>query len=182
MLVDSAAQVAAVEPQKGMREELLKCGYNVYEDISEVSDSSFEIITLFHVLEHFTNPVKTLQEIAAKLEKGGKIIIEIPHANDFLLSWFDLESFKEFTFWSEHLILHTRQSLKVFLENSGFINISIKGIQRYPLANHLYWLSRGKPNGHNRWSHLSTEALDNAYADMLASLDCTDTLLAIAER
>lgn len=72
--------------RKGMRKELLKYGYNVYKDISEVSVNSFEIITLFHVLEHFTNPVKTLQEIAAKIEKGGKIIIEVPHASDFLLS------------------------------------------------------------------------------------------------
>lgn len=99
-----------------------------------------------------------------------------------IFSYLDLESFKAFTFWSEHVVLHTRESLKVFLENSGFINISIKGVQRYSLANHLYWLSRGKPNGHYHWSNLSTKALDNAYGDILASLDKTDTLLAIAER
>ena len=160
----------------------MKIGYNIFEDTSEVPDNSFGIIILFYVLEHFINPVETLEQIITKIERSGKIIIEVPHANDLLISWFDLDSFKNFTFWSEHLILHTRQSLQIILEKSGFKNISIKGVQRYPLANHLYWLSRGKPNGHNRWNHLSSKALDSAYGEMLASLDSTDTLLAIAER
>jgi hypothetical protein len=116
------------------------------------------------------------------LKIGGKIIVEVPHAKDFLIDFLNLETFKAFTFWSEHLILHTRASLETFLQESGFKNIVIKGFQRYPLANHLYWLSQGKPGGHQHWHYLTTKELDKGYADMLASLDKTDTLIAIAEK
>jgi len=85
-----------------------------------------------------------------------------------------------FTFWSEHLILHTRDSLKIFLEEAGFANISIKGFQRYPLSNHFHWLAKAKPGGHVIWDHLRPPMLDLAYSDMLAQIDNTDTLIAYA--
>lgn len=115
------------------------------------------------------------------MKPGAKLVIEVPHANDFLLSFLALKEFYEFTFWSEHLILHTRKSLNRFLECAGFNNVSIEGFQRYPLANHLYWLARGKPGGHVQWRQLRSHDLDLAYANILKSLDMTDTLLAVAE-
>jgi hypothetical protein len=59
-----------------------------------------------------------------------------------------LDSFKESTFWSEHLILHTKESLRKILEAVGFKNIKIEGLQRYPSANHLY-LRHNRLGGHN---------------------------------
>ena len=47
------------------------------------------------------------------------MIIEVPHARDFLIETFDINSFKDFTFWSEHLILHTKESLVAFAKESG---------------------------------------------------------------
>ena len=58
--------------------------------------------------------------------------------------------------------------------------IIIEGLQRYPLANHLHWLSRKKPGEQHMWPELRTEQLDSAYSDMLASINCTDTLVVIA--
>ena len=84
--------------------------------------------------------------------------------------------------WSQHLILHSKNSLNKFLEYVGFQNILIKGIQRYPLSNHLHWILNKKPGGHQ--SHLAfidTDDLTKAYEQTLANLDSTDTLLAIAE-
>ncbi|MFH0887262.1 MAG: hypothetical protein V1843_03750, partial [bacterium] len=117
-----------------------------------------------------------------KMAPGGKIIVEVPHANDALLSLYDSPSFKKFTFWSEHLILHTRESLAVFLQEAGFASIVISGFQRYPLANHLYWLSRQKPGGHMEWAFLKTPGIDREYAAMLAAHNMTDTLIAIAQK
>lgn len=181
LLSPVASKTVAIEPQQGIRSELLKLGYNVFSDIEEMQQGSFDVITLFHVFEHFTQPLEMLKSIKQRLKPGGKVVIEIPHANDFLISFLGIESFKAFTFWSEHLILHTRQSLETFLAHAGFGKISIQGFQRYPLANHLHWLSRNKPGGHVVWSQLNPQALEHAYADMLAKLDQTDTLIAIAE-
>ncbi len=181
LLRATAGKCAAVEPQKGMRNELIKSGYTVYSDIEE-ADEEFDVVTLFHVFEHLTEPLDVLKKIKVRMKPGGKLIIEVPHGNDFLLSFKDLDSFKAFTFRSDHLILHTRESLRSFLQQAAFNNVSIMGFQRYPLANHLYWLANHKPGGHLAWSHLKTPALDSAYGDMLARLDKTDTLIAVAEK
>lgn len=177
-----AERVVAVEPQQKALESLKKEKYEVYSDIKEVPFGEFDIITLFHVFEHLTDPLDTLKIAYDKLKVGGKIIIEVPHANDFLFSYLDLEEFKKFTFWSEHLVLHNRLSLTAFLDRANFRNTVISGFQRYNLANHLYWLKKKKPGGHIEWSMLATDQLDNAYSSMLQKIDMTDTLIAIAEK
>jgi 2-polyprenyl-3-methyl-5-hydroxy-6-metoxy-1,4-benzoquinol methylase len=182
LLSKSAKETYAVELQTGPREQLVKEGYKVYEDIHEVPRSDLEVVTLFHVLEHLPEPIKVLTEIREKMADSGKIIIEVPHANDLLISFLEIEEFKEHTFWSEHLILHTRQSLKALMEKSGFRNVAVEGFQRYPLSNHLYWLSKGKPGGHKEWSQLNTKELTESYGRTLNSLDMTDTLICIAEK
>ena len=177
-----AGKVVAVEPQKRALDALKKADYEAYSDISEVPCSDFDVITLFHVFEHLTDPLALLKIAHDKLKAGGKIIIEVPHAHDFLFAYLDLEEFKKFTFWSEHLVLHNRRSLTAFLDRSNFRNIVISGFQRYNLANHLHWLKEKKSGGHIKWNVLATEQLDSAYADMLRKIDMTDTLVAIAEK
>lgn len=181
LLSPIASETFGVEPQDLARKSLTSLGYKVYPSMADVGEKDFEVVSLFHVLEHFQDPVNELKLIRSKMAPGGKIIIEIPHARDFLISFFENEAFKSFSFWSEHLILHTRESLNAFLRAAGFSNITIKGFQRYPLANHLHWLTKEKPSGHIIWQHLRTSGLDNSYADMLAGIDKTDTLIAIAE-
>ena len=177
-----AERVVAVEPQQRALDMLKHEGYEVYSDISEVPFNEFDVITLFHVFEHLTDPFGLLKVAYDKLKVGGKIIIEVPHANDFLFSYLELEEFKKFTFWSEHLMLHNRWSLTAFLEKANFRNTVITGFQRYNLANHLHWLKEKKPGGHIKWSMLSTDQLDHAYSSMLEKIDMTDTLIAIAEK
>jgi SAM-dependent methyltransferase len=133
------------------------------------------------VLEHLTEPLEVLRAIKECMKPGGKIIIEVPHASDFLITTLNSEAFKAFTFWSEHLILHTRQSLDIFLKEAGFKNTVVFGYQRFPLANHLYWIACGKPGGHITWAHLVTPEIDKAYFELLNKLDQTDTLIAMAE-
>lgn len=175
-----AEEVHGVELQRGPRESLQQKGFSVYPNSELLPNNYFDVITLFHVFEHFVHPLNELKVLLAKLKSSGKIIIEIPHANDFLISFLESKDFKSFTFWSEHLILHTRESIRVFLEHVGFKDISIKGIQRYPLSNHLFWLKNGQPDGHEKWSHLNSLEMEHAYANMLTSLDKTDTLFVTA--
>jgi hypothetical protein len=179
LLSPVAAKTIAVEPQKNARDMLREGGYNVYASIEDVPDADCEVATLFHVFEHLIEPIGTLESLRSKMSPGATLIIEVPHADDVLLTFFNLEAFKEFTFWSEHLILHTRESLRRFLEKAGFEQICIMGFQRYPLANHLHWLAEGKPGGHIAWDFLRTDSLDESYGHMLARVDKTDTLIAV---
>ena len=45
----------------------------------------FDVITMFHVLEHIPYQIDTLKVLKSKLKNKGKIIIEVPHAEDFLI-------------------------------------------------------------------------------------------------
>ena len=91
------------------------------------------------------------------------------------------EEFKQFTLWSQHLVLHTRESLSRFLKFSGFENINIRGVQRYPLSNHMNWLAYGKPGGHKApLSLIDSNSLNYEYGNALARIDATDTLVAVA--
>lgn len=66
------------------------------------------------------------------------------------------------------------------LASASLRPIFIEQIQRYPLANHLYWLTHGKPGGHVNWKALTDENLDKAYGNKLARLGIADTIMAIA--
>ena len=69
-----ASKVSAVEPQEKARNTLRELGYDVYSNIKQVKNSDFDVVTLFHVFEHFTCPIEDLRTIAGKMTEGGKII------------------------------------------------------------------------------------------------------------
>ena len=144
-------------------------------------DKKFDIITMFHVLEHIPYQTEILKVLKSKLKNKGKIIIEVPHAEDFLILQEELKEFKNFTFWSEHLILHTYKSLKSILLKSGFKNIKIQYYQRYNFSNHLGWFLKRKPGGHNFYKEIVSDKLNSSYCENLIKLGQTDTLIAIAD-
>jgi 2-polyprenyl-3-methyl-5-hydroxy-6-metoxy-1,4-benzoquinol methylase len=153
---------------------------NISNDINSF-DKKFDVITMFHVLEHIPQQIKILKILKSKLKKKGKIIIEVPNAKDFLILQDDLQEFKSFTFWSEHLILHTFKSLKIFLLKAGFKNIKIEYYQRYNFSNHLHWFLKRKPRGHYLYKNSISDKLNLSYCKNLKKLGQTDTLIAIAE-
>ena len=134
------------------------------------------------MLEHLPNPLAELLTLRRKLSSAGTLIIEVPRGRDFLISAARNKAFIEHTLWSQHLVLHTRDSLDLLLRAAGFDNVLIAGVQRYGLANHLGWLSSGTPGGHKGpLSAVEDEALRSSYEAWLARLDATDTLVAIAK-
>lgn len=171
-----------IELSEDFRNDIIKKKINCFENLSSIEDEFLDIIVCFHIIEHLPNPLETLNVMKNKIKSGGLILVEVPHANDFLLSPNVCNEFKNFTLWSQHLILHTRESLKKVLSAVGLKNIQIEGIQRYPLSNHLHWLIYGKPGGHKSpLSTIETEVLFETYQNSLTKIDATDTLVAIAE-
>lgn len=171
-----------LEVQSDVRAMLRQHGMDVVADLNELPDSDFESVFMFHVLEHLSNPIEVLSAIKSKMAPGGKIIVEVPHAEDFLLSYLDVPGFREHTHTSEiHMVLHTPTSLAKFLEEAGFANIRVEGVQRYSLNNHMYWLQTGKPGGMRVWDFLLSDALKQEYADKMKRLGMTDTIVAVGE-
>ena len=112
-------------------------------------------------------------------EQNSRLIIEVPNANDALLTVYKNKNFANFTYWSCHLYLHTENTLKDLVEKAGFQTIEIRQFQRYPLANHLYWLAEGKPGGQTILEMFNEPGLIEAYNKILVEKKQTDTLIGI---
>ncbi|MCW7462971.1 class I SAM-dependent methyltransferase [Leptospira limi] len=172
-------EVAGVELEKRLQPYFLSQGLKVYESLSEL-EGEYDWITAFHVIEHLSDPVPILKKLSMHLKSNsGKLLVEVPSSQDALLTLYGSIPFQEFTYWSCHLYLYNEFTLRKLAEMAGLKVQMIKQIQRYPLSNHLYWLSKSKPGGHKAWPLLNNPDLQSAYANVLASIGACDTISAI---
>jgi len=179
-----AANAVGIELEKRVQDYWKASDITIFPTIDAAADASgggYDLITAFHVVEHLSDPCLILKQLALLLQPDGRIIIEVPCADDALLTLYDCEAFQRFTYWSQHLFLFTSSTLFALIKKAGLKVISIQHYQRYPLSNHLYWLSQGKPGGHKKWAFLDFPEINQAYAQSLAIVGKTDTLIAHIE-
>jgi 2-polyprenyl-3-methyl-5-hydroxy-6-metoxy-1,4-benzoquinol methylase len=93
------------------------------EDLNLQSES-FDCIILMDVVEHFTDPVKSIKLISELINKDGLIIIQTPSYQDISLTYKQMlrkkHVFLDQMKAQEHLYLFTLNSLKRLLEQFGF--------------------------------------------------------------
>ena len=172
--------IVGVELDKEAQSRLMKENIEVYDKLDSIDKSvRFDVITMFHVIEHLDNPYRIILDIKSRLKVGGLLIIETPNAEDALISKYHSKSFMDFTFWSAQLFLYTFGSLETLMNRCGFSTVDNGQLQRYSLANHLYWLSEGKPGGHVKWEEFNQKLLNKAYTDVLMKMHICDTLFGI---
>ena len=174
-----AHHVAGIELEVRLQPHFQTNGLDVFQNIADLpSDQRYDLITAFHVVEHLEDPANMLRQLAARLRGEGGIIIEVPSASDALLTLYESTPFSEFTYWSCHLYLFNAANLPLLANKAGLKLEYVSHIQRYPLSNHIYWLAKGKPGGHQLWHFLDSDELASAYEARLASMGRTDTLMA----
>jgi len=177
---DHCMSVAGIELEKAFIPSFQERKLDVFQSLHVALESSkkWDLVSAFHVVEHLTDPRETLMLLTGLLKSGGELIVEVPSSNDALLTHYHCEAFKKFTYWSQHLYLFNIHTFEMLIKQAGLQLQWIKGVQRYPLSNHLYWMSEGKPGGHQTWSFLDSPCLKEAYEANLASLGITDTIMA----
>jgi SAM-dependent methyltransferase len=179
---DTSSLSIGVELEKAVIPYYEKENIPLENNLDNIS-SKFDLITSFHVIEHIKEPLIILEKLKNLLEDDGKLIIEVPNANDALLTIYENEAFSHFTYWSCHLYLYTQYTLSLLAKKAGLEVEFIKHVQRYPLSNHLYWLSKDKPGGHQKWGNfLDSKDLSEAYENQLATLGATDTIIACLKK
>ena len=177
-------ETLGIEPDLEARELAIQKGSKVYESAElAINDGVLvDVVTLFHVVEHFYNPTIELKRIHNLLRPNGLVIIETPNSYDALLTKYANLEFQHFTYWSHHPMLHSHKSLEVLVERNNFKVSENLGTQRYDLNNHLYWLAKGLPSGHEVWSgSLSVEAIESYARSLKANKTC-DTLWLVAQK
>ena len=174
-----ASTVNGIEVETRLREHHDRHELEVVRSIDELpADKRFDLVTAFHVIEHLADPAGTLRQLAGRLKVGGMLIVEVPSSMDALLTLYECIPFSEFTYWSCHPYLFNASNLDRLAELAGLKLQHVSQIQRYPLSNHLYWLAKGQPGGHQVWVFFDDEVLSKAYEERLAALGLTDTLIA----
>lgn len=171
-----ASEVVGVEPEMRVR-EYWGTRLALHSGLDQVH-KKFDLVTAFHVVEHLSDPREVLRILSQYLAPGGRLVIEVPNADDALLTVYKSNEFQRFTYWSQHLFLFNNQTLQMLAQQAGLRLLAVEQIQRYSLSNHLYWLSRGKPGGHKVWGFLDSTELHAAYTASLAAVGRCDTLLA----
>jgi SAM-dependent methyltransferase len=174
-----AKEVAGIELEQRVRDHWAG-QLSIHADM-ELAGENFDLITAFHVVEHLEDPRTILKALGKKLSKNGRMIVEVPSADDALLTFYDCDAFQNFTYWSQHLYLLNPSNLKLLAAQAGLKVVATQYYQRYPLSNHLHWLSKGKPGGHEKWHFLDSPELSSAYGNALASIGASDTLIAYLE-
>ena len=178
-----ASKVFGIELEERVR-KYWESEITIFKDVNslknkfDLKENSIDVITSFHVLEHLKDPMNILLELKEIVKQDGIIIIEVPNSNDALLTMYESKKFQEFSYWSQHLYLFNSGTIKLLAKKAGLKLISLKHIQRYPLSNHLFWLSKGKPGGHQKWEFLDSVELSNAYENALSKIGLTDTIIA----
>ncbi|TRO67375.1 class I SAM-dependent methyltransferase [Christiangramia sabulilitoris] len=126
--------VEGVEPNQTARELAILKGLNLRPDLSEIRDQKFDVISLWHVLEHLPDLEKKIDELRELLNDDGVLIIAVPNFKSY-----DAEYYKEnWAAWDvpRHLWHFSRTGLKEKLAKHNFQLIDEK-----PLKFDSYYVS-----------------------------------------
>jgi 2-polyprenyl-3-methyl-5-hydroxy-6-metoxy-1,4-benzoquinol methylase len=81
-------------------------------------DASFDLVTMWHFLEHDYAPIETLEKIKQLLKDDGMLVIEVPRL-DSLTSWLYRERWPGLQA-PQHTVLYNRQTLLESVQKAGF--------------------------------------------------------------
>jgi len=154
-------QVNGVEPNEIARTQAeAKTNIKIQQDLAEVK-GSFEVITLWHVLEHLPNLEGTLNQLKSILAPGGVIIIAVPNFEAY-----EATIFKEY--WAaydvpRHLYHFNIKAVEYLTKRNG-----LKIARTYPMKLDSFYISllsnKNKYQSNKYINSFVTGLLSNIYA------------------
>ena len=76
-------QTVGIEPSTKAKEIAIKKGVNFAQDFASLESNSFDIITMWHVLEHVPNLEEYISELKRLIKPSGTIIIAVPNFKSY---------------------------------------------------------------------------------------------------
>jgi SAM-dependent methyltransferase len=128
---------AAIQDTPSVRDGVMLPG-----DLSSARPSDmplFDVVTMWDVLEHLTDPLGDMRRIANWLRAGGLLVIQTQNTNAVTAVWMG-KRWEQFVKY--HLYHFSSRNLQMALERSGFIDIKIESSNGFP---RLDGLAQAKP-------------------------------------
>jgi len=140
----------------------------------------FDIVTLFHVLEHMSDPIMFLEKIRNLINTNGVLICEVPNVREMLLD--NCKEYDDFYWIRAHLNYFSRETLLECFKKAEYSDVDIKFEQRYGLINLCNWLTTGKPQIGRPIFEISDayKPIESFYRQYLESIGRSDAIIAIA--
>jgi len=122
-----------IEPTKKAFDQAEKAEVKIYKDLNKV-EGTFGAITLFHVLEHVEDYIKVLENLKAKLNPGGILVIAVPNYKSYDASYYK----EKWAAWDvpRHLWHFKKQDLSAIAQ---LLNLEL--IQIRPMHFDAYYIS-----------------------------------------
>ncbi|OIP52117.1 MAG: methyltransferase [Flavobacteriaceae bacterium CG2_30_34_30] len=141
-------EVHGVEPNEGARKLSEKKGITVLKELHQVTQNNFDVITLWHVLEHVPNLETYILQISKLLKPTGTLIVALPNFK----SW-DAKHYQKF--WAaydvpRHLWHFSKTAIQTLFSEHPFHLVKIK-----PMlfdAFYVSLLSEKYKTGKNNWA------------------------------
>jgi 2-polyprenyl-3-methyl-5-hydroxy-6-metoxy-1,4-benzoquinol methylase len=138
----------------------------------ELRPGEFDVITMWHSLEHVHAPLQTLREAHRLLASGGKLLVAVPNIDSLPFRWFGRAWFG--LDLPRHLTHFAPWTLRLMLERAGFraapvrmirhsewLRLSAKFASRQPRGPHWYrWLTVKPASRLATWYSYLTQQCD----------------------
>ena len=104
-------------------------------------ENHFDVITAFQVFEHLPDPAAVIRQLWKIQKADGLILIEVPNIDTWSVK---LLRKHHRHFNPDHINFFSAQTIKLFLENNGYMLIETYFPTRYMTIYHLldYWFRR----------------------------------------
>ncbi|MCP3953181.1 MAG: class I SAM-dependent methyltransferase [Desulfobacterales bacterium] len=115
-------EAQGVEPMPKPAQAASDYGFTVYQGYLEelgLPENTYNLITLFEVIEHLRNPVALLSECRRLLEPKGVLVIRTGNADSWTVR-FMKEKWDYFSPWVGHISFFNPRSMRLLAERTGF--------------------------------------------------------------
>ncbi len=118
---------------------------------AEYPSEYFDVVTLYHVIEHVDNPARYLSEAHRILREGGLLVVACPNVESYIFNLtYLLFKGKRFQLFSKqdkeiHLYHFSPRTLKMLLKKNGFslLSLGLDDPSVDPRKRIVEWLARG---------------------------------------
>lgn len=177
---ETGARVEGVDLSGFAVEKARQKGFTVrHGQLAEAgfADASFDVLTMWDIIEHVTDPLGVLRECHRVLADSGTLVISTPDAGSWL-AWLLGGRWLGYRSLDEHLYFFSRASISRMLEAAGFEVTDAFSVGKYLSLSRLITRLRY----YTRIGAFLLRSVDRAVPDMSLYVNPFDTMCIVARK